>query len=59
MGSWFAEDTLKDWGENAGRWVEDRYVDTKEIVNDAVDWVAQKTEDLVSSVSNFVSGIFN
>ncbi|MCT1578329.1 hypothetical protein M3E13_01145 [Oceanobacillus kimchii] len=59
VGSWLAEDTVKDWGESAGRWVDDRYEDVKDWGNDAVDWVEEKSEKLVSSVGNFVSGIFN
>ncbi|WP_017798007.1 LXG domain-containing protein [Oceanobacillus kimchii] len=59
VGSWLAEDTVKDWGESAGRWVDDRYEDVKDWGNDAVDWVEEKSEKLVSSVGDFVSGIFN
>ncbi|MGY0694827.1 hypothetical protein ACW2QC_18935 [Virgibacillus sp. FSP13] len=59
LGSWKLEDTVKDWGESAGRWVEDRYEDTKEWFNDAEDWVGEKADNIVSGASDFISGIFN
>lgn len=59
IGSWKLEDTVKDWGENAGRWVEDRVEDGIELFNDAADWVDKTTDTLVSGVGDFLSGIFN
>lgn len=59
VGSWIVEDTVKDWGEAAGGWIEDRVDDGIELYNDAKDWISVKTDDLVSNVSDFVSGIFN
>lgn len=59
VGSWLAEDTVKDWGESAGRWVEDRAEDAKEFYDDAKDWVSEKTDNLISGAGDFISGIFN
>ncbi|MEW9675104.1 LXG domain-containing protein [Lentibacillus sp. L22] len=52
VGSWFVEGTVKEWGENAGRWVEDT-------VKDAGDWIGDKVGDITSNVGGFISGIFN
>ncbi|MEN1967813.1 LXG domain-containing protein [Lentibacillus sp. N15] len=59
VGSWFAEDKVKDLGEKAGRWVDNTYEDTKKVVEKASDWVGDKVDDLTSGVGSFISGIFN
>lgn len=47
VGSWAVEDTVKGWGENAGKWTEETISDTTENVKDAL-----------SDASDFVSGWF-
>ena len=55
IGSWNVESTVKDWGEDAGRWLEDRTEDIGDFIGSAVDGVG----NVISDASKFVSGLFN
>ncbi|UXH42990.1 T7SS effector LXG polymorphic toxin [Rossellomorea vietnamensis] len=49
------EDQIKDIGEKAGKWSEEKIGEVKETFNNTVDDV----KDKVSGVGDFVSGLFN
>lgn len=51
IGSWAVEDTVKGWGEEAGKWIEE---DGKEMLSDASDTVS----DSLSDAGDLVSGWF-
>lgn len=59
VGSWFAEDTVKDWGENAGRWVEDRVEDVNNLVKETGERISEGIDNLADSAGDFISSIFN
>ncbi|GGB38679.1 hypothetical protein GCM10011409_15230 [Lentibacillus populi] len=59
VGSWFAEDTVKDWGESAGRWVEDRVEDVGKFMENTKEKISDGIDSIVSDASDFVSGLFN
>ncbi|MDR7074423.1 LXG domain-containing protein [Fictibacillus barbaricus] len=50
-GSWAVEDTVKGWGEEAGKWVEE---DVSKAISDTADTV----KDALSDAGDFVSGWF-
>lgn len=51
VGSWAVEDTVKGWGEDAGKWIEE---DGKEMLSDAADTVS----DALTDAEDLVSGWF-
>ncbi len=66
VGSWIMEDTIKDIGEDVGRWVgntiddvSDWAEDVGNTVNDIVSGVGETVDDITSGIGDFVSGIFN
>jgi hypothetical protein len=54
VGSWAVEDTVKGWGEKAGKWVEEVEEDVSKAISDTADTV----KDALSDAGDFVSGWF-
>ncbi|WP_079528995.1 LXG domain-containing protein [Halobacillus hunanensis] len=59
IGSWIVEDTVKDWGEDAGRWLDEQ-------VEGAIEWgeetgkkLEEGIDDLISGSGKFISNFFN
>uniref|UniRef100_C5DA85 Uncharacterized protein n=1 Tax=Geobacillus sp. (strain WCH70) TaxID=471223 RepID=C5DA85_GEOSW len=55
VGSLFVEDTVKDWGETAGRWVEERVEDTEEFWDSANEAISNS----FSNAKKFIVDFFN
>jgi toxin YxiD len=55
VGSLFVEDTVKDWGETAGRWVEERVEDIEEFWDSANEAISNS----FSNAKKFIVDFFN
>lgn len=54
IGSWFAEDKVKEWGESVGRWVERRIEDTNDLIKETTNKISKK----LSGAKKFISSYF-
>ncbi|MFD2923801.1 LXG domain-containing protein [Halobacillus naozhouensis] len=59
VGSWIVEDTVKEWGEDAGKWLDEQVEGAIEWGEETGEKLGEEIDDLISGSGKFISNFFN